>query len=300
MFEVNIEVRGVNRILFNSGKSLISLKVPLGSSHNMTVPALIKGLPTGYIVRAFTHFEQLEADAERILQGLQETQYGNQWIVVIGLSESAIEVLDGEERSLLGTDFRFQWEGSIGLIKVVPSPHNMITDPVTRAVDDRLRAMGVHREDISWAGTTTYKPTPTRGKQGDQAFLPRSRCPCPSRQRPLGWPTLVIETGVSASRPRLREDAKWWFTASDGHVRIVLVIGIEKNKVTFEKWQLDPSNTAVQQAYLAHAVEVTSAGIQGAPMILPFAALCDRTPGPREVDVVLDAQDFRYITHVLF
>jgi hypothetical protein len=53
---------------------------------------------------------------------------------------------------------------------------------------------------------------------------------------------MVIETGVSESFPRLREDAKWWLAASSGDVRIALVVSIKKAKVEFEKWQLAPPN----------------------------------------------------------
>lgn len=299
------------------------------SQSDGVVPAclsLMQGLPAGYAVRVFSQLKRLQADAERILQSLQENQDGNQWLVVLGLSTSTIRKLDDDHSSLGGVEYRFQWEGSAGLIKVVPShTHDMTTDQVTRSIDDRLSAMGIRSIDRKWAVTSTYKPTPTKGKQGDQAFIPPSRCPGP--QRPAGWPTFVIETGVSESLPRLREDAKWWLAASSGDVRIVLVISIKRTSVSFEKWQLAPSNdprpltrayidtlrlpgphipplfqqpATIQQAYSAHEVEVTSTRIEGAPMILPFAALYDRPPGPREVDVVLDPQDFRDITSILF
>jgi hypothetical protein len=294
-------------------------------------PSLTQGLPAGYAVRIFSQLKRLQADAERILQSLQENQDGNQWLVVLGLSTSTIRELDDDHSSLGGVEYRFQWDGSAGLIKVVPShTHDMTTDQVTRSIDDRLSAMGIRSIDRKWAATSTYKPTPTKGKQGDQAFIPPSRCPAlqlPAPQLPAGWPTFVIETGVSESLPRLREDAKWWLAASSGDVRIVLVISIKRTSVSFEKWQLAPLNAprpltradidtlrlrgphipplaqqpaTIQQAYSADEVEVTSTGIEGAPMILPFAALYDRPPGPSEVDVVLDPQDFRDITSILF
>ncbi|KAF9251729.1 hypothetical protein DTO013E5_3844 [Penicillium roqueforti] len=289
-------------------------------------PSLLQGLPAGYAVRVFSQLERLQADAGRILQLLQENKDGNQWLVVLGLSTSTIRKLDDDHSSLGGVEYRFQWEGSTGVIKVVPShTHDMTTDQVTRSIDDRLSAMRIRSTNRKWAATSTYKPTPTKGKQGDQAFIPPSRCPSP--QRPAGWPTFVIETGVSESLPRLREDAKWWLAASSGDVRIVLVISIKRTSVYFEKWQLAPSNAprpltrayidtlrlqgphipplfqqpaTIQQAYSAHEVEVTPTGIEGTPMILPFAALYDRDPGRGEVDVVLDPQDFRDITSILF
>lgn len=300
------------------------------SQTGAVIPAglsLMQGLPARYVIRVFSRLKLLQADAENILQLLEENQDGNQWLVVLGLSASTIRKLDGEDHSVLGgVEYRFQWDGSTGLIKVVPShTHAIITDQVTRSIDDRLYTMGIRSNDRKWAATSTYKPTPTKGKQGDQAFLPPSRRPSP--QRPAGWPTFVIETGVSESLPRVREDAKWWLAASSGDVRIVLVISIKRTSVSFEKWQLAPSNAprpltrryidtlrlqsphipplsqqpaTIQQAYSIHEVEVTSTRVDGAPMILPFLALYDRPPGPGEVDVVLGPQDFRDITNILF
>ncbi|KAL4780853.1 hypothetical protein BJX76DRAFT_364024 [Aspergillus varians] len=299
------------------------------SQNNTIVPtslSLISGLPTGYVVRTFSRFQRLQSDAKEILQSLKENHDGNQWLVVLGLSRSTIQKLDDDHGSLGGVEYRFQWEGTSGLIKVLPSyTHDMTTDMVTRTIDDKLSAMGIRTVDRRWAGTSTYKPTTTKGKQGDQAFVPPSRCPSP--QRAVDWPTVVIETGVSESCPRLREDARWWLANSSGDVRIVLIISIKRNKVYFEKWQLAPPNAprpltrryldtlrqkspqmpplfqqpaATQQAYSAHEVEVTSNGTVGAPMILPFATLYDRPPGPGESDIVLGSQDFQDITNILF
>lgn len=53
---------------------------------------------------------------------------------------------------------------------------------------------------------------------------------------------MVVETGVSESLPRLRQDARRWFGASNGEVRIVIIISTKKTAVHFEQWQLAPPN----------------------------------------------------------
>ncbi|CAL5867975.1 uncharacterized protein PFLUO_LOCUS2198 [Penicillium psychrofluorescens] len=306
----------------------IAIGIASMSPHDETVaatPSLMQDLPTGYAVRTFSRFKRLKAEAEEILQRLHENEDdGNQWLVVLGLSASSIDKLDNDH-GCLGIDYRFQWEGTAGLIKVVPSgKHDMTTDKTTRVIDMHLNTMGItDPDDRQWIATTTHKPTSTKGKEGDQGFLP------PSRLIPVmqpGWPTLVIETGVSESLPRLRADAKWWFAASSGDVRIVLVVSIKKTKVEFEKWQLAPPNAprpltrqyidnlrlgnqvpplfqqpaTTQQAYSALEVDVYVDDVVGEPMILPFHALYDRPPGPGEEDVVLGAADFRKITRMAF
>ncbi|KAJ5682071.1 uncharacterized protein N7477_002011 [Penicillium maclennaniae] len=272
--------------------------------------SLMANLPHGY------------KDTSNILKALQDNkENGNQYLVLLGLSKRDIERLD--DRGLSGLDYRFQLEGTVGLIKVVLShAYDATTDLVTRTIDIYLIAMGIPLVDRQWAMSTTYKPTASKGKQADQYFTPPCRSASPGQ--PIGWPTFVIETGVSESLPRLREDAKWWFNNSGGEVRIVLVIGIRRTKVEFELWELAPPNSprpltrgyidslrqrylpplvqqtaGSQQMYSHHKVEVTSSGVVGAPrvdnapMVLPFEALYNRPPGVMEGDLVLGDQNFK-------
>ncbi|EAW17080.1 uncharacterized protein NFIA_004360 [Aspergillus fischeri NRRL 181] len=79
-----------------------------------------------------------------------------------------------------------------------------------------------------------------KGKEADDCFIP------PTRQargnQSTGWPSLVIDAGVSESLTRLREDARWWFENSEGAVRTVILLGIKRTQRTIrlEKWQLSP------------------------------------------------------------
>ncbi|OJJ31599.1 hypothetical protein ASPWEDRAFT_176664 [Aspergillus wentii DTO 134E9] len=144
-----------------------------------------------------------------------------------------------------------------------------------------------------------------------------------------GWPTLVIETGISESLPRLRNDANWWFNNSSGAVRIVLVIAVSKarKEITIEKWQLLPPNTPIpvtratlnhirqqlpapmpprvhqaagnQRSYNAQVVKIDVDNITGAPLVLPFRALFDRQPRGNEADVVLGKTELRYCARVV-
>lgn len=291
-------------------------------------PSLMLGLPSNYLTSFRPRLKQLQQTAEQIFESLKENPDGNQWLVLFGLTPATIQRLDTDQ-SILGVDYRFQWEDTTGLLKIVHShAHNITTDQIIRSIDDRLSTMGIRFVHRTWGATSTHKPTTAKGKQGDQIFLPPSRCPSPGQ--PAGWPTFAIETGVSESLPRLREDAKWWLHASDGAVRIVLVVGIRRSCVTFEKWQLAPPNAPrpltrqyidslrsqgsprpilalqlgpTQQPYSAREVEVVSEldskGIHGAPMIFEFDALYDNSAGPGQTDVILDRQDFADITSML-
>jgi hypothetical protein len=277
--------------------------------------------------------KRLSAAANEVFTSLNRQESTNQWILVLGLSPTTIKRLDEDHGCLDGINYRFQWEGMSGLIKVIPSgQHEIITAHVVNCVNDVFNTMGIPwQRNGEWVGTTTYKPTPAKGKQPDNGFVPPSRC---ATMANLGWPTLVIETGVSESLTQLRADAAKWFKDSSGDVRIVLVIAIRNNRVDIEKWQLAPvgapvpltrpyitslcnqrsnmpplvpQRPAIQQPYCAQEIVITRPPAQGlpvtvtgAPLILPFHALYDRAPGRRERDIIITSGGCNDITRRLW
>lgn len=299
-----------------------------------SAPPLMSDLPEDRIVRTFSRLKLLKVEAQKIMESFEQNDDGNQFIVVLSLRQPTIEKLANDHHtSLGGVTYRFQWEGSTGLIKVVPSgSHELATDRFVDAVKSNLRGMGIRSEESVWVGAKTYTPAMGKGKEGDQAFVPPSRCN--NGVTTAGRPTLVIETGVSESLPRLRQDARRWFADSNGEVRIVIIITVRRKRIMIEKWQLAPPDsprpltpsdirsltsqfpnnppsttqpTSLQQAYCAHEVEIDLslvAGqpsvVTGAPMVLPFYAVYDRLPLPGESDIVLQGRDFEVMTNLLW
>ena len=179
--------------------------------------------------------------------------------------------------------------------------------------------MGVPKLQMAWGNTTTHPGTHSRNsKQPDQCFSPGPRQPTGGQ---LSWPTLVIETGVTESLPKLEEDVQWWFQNSNGDVQIVLVLSINKSQRTalLQKWQLAPVNTpqpmtrAVlnrlrrqvpppmppllqqmprsQQPYIRQEIQMTQTTMTGGPLVLPFEALFCRPPQGTETDITLNQQE---------
>lgn len=204
--------------------------------------SIISDLPDRLVLHTFSRLQKLQVEAEKIFQSLSEHEHGvgNQWIVVLGLSPRTIEILDCESHDVpANIPYHFQWEGSIGVIKIDPNNHIMVNNQLSRLIDLKNSLMGAPRHSWIWTGRATYIPddTATKGKQPDNTFIPSSRR---SMEHSRRWPTLVIEAGVPKSLPRLRLNARDWFAISDGQVRVVLLLGITNSEITFEKWQLAP------------------------------------------------------------
>ncbi|CAG8343840.1 unnamed protein product [Penicillium nalgiovense] len=291
-----------------------------------TMPSLITALPTDAVVRVFENLEHVKLEAETIVQKFeQDAEYsGNQFLVLLKLHPQAAERLFSDHRCLEGVDYRFEFEDDTGVLRLVPGyKHEYTTSGLLQKINLQLDRMGLN-EHYRWGGATRYKST-ARGKEGDQVFSPAQRWPSSNG---LSWPTVVIETGVSESRPKLVEDARWWFGSSDGQVRIVILISITNHAVHIERWQLappsapnpltrsyidtlrnDPINVPpsapqslnVQQPYSCAEIDISANNVVGAPFIIPFCALFDVPSCPPNMqDVILDASTLSFITALNF
>lgn len=258
--------------LIDTAGTLSGLKQsPKAMEHN-----LLSGLPQGHEKMAFSGFDKLQKAAKFVFDKLNANgQSGNQFIVVLDLPKSARDKLNNDKDVLGGIGFRFQFDDTIGVIKVPSAAHDFTTENLKDEIRDAALAMGV----------------------------------------------LVIETGVTESLPKLEEDVQWWFQNSNGDVRIVLVLSINKSQRTalLQKWQLAPVNTpqpmtrAVlnrlrrqvpppmppllqqmprsQQPYIHQEIQMTQTTMTGGPLVLPFEALFCRPPQGTETDITLNQQE---------
>jgi hypothetical protein len=214
----------------------------------MASQELTANLPEDHTVVQFTTSETLQQTAERVHSSLNQTGNGNQFILVLGLNKEVRIQLDSEERPLNGIPYRFTWDNTAGILIILTYGHDVMTINITRAIDLFCSRMGMEpTAEFAWAGTTTRLLCAGRkGKQPDGCLFPKSRM----RRDREAWPTLVIEAGVTASLLRLREEARWWLRNSQGEVRMVLVLGIHRQRRTLciEKWeQKERSRAPIQQ-----------------------------------------------------
>ncbi|KAJ5818347.1 hypothetical protein N7474_003938 [Penicillium riverlandense] len=266
---------------------------PLNHTYNSST--ILSCLPKDYQSCFFEGIQKLRRTSQRVLNEVNET--GNQYLVVYHLPQDIMEQIDSREISL-GVSFRFMFctRDRLGIMKIIPSgEHDQSTEKLKDTMMIDLLAMGVNFHAMTWSVSTTYQGGYC-GKQPDQQLIPTSQIPPrPLRVSPVS-PTLVIETGVSESLAKLRWDAGWWLTNTNGGVKIALVVSINRNlrKVQLEKWEMVGQTTRTRQSIAPQAVQtiyITQNNAHGAPLVLGFADLMSRQPTAQERDVVIPAVD---------
>jgi hypothetical protein len=125
---------------------------------------------------------------------------------------------------------------------------------------------------------------------------------------------LVIEAGLSETLAKLRTDADWWLTNSEGEVKIAIVISIVRaaKSLRIEKWCLSQArpgpatrtnprvSTKIQELTIIQNPPIPppqgtipTYAVTGAPLILEFEKLLLRVPVPPEGDVIFTAADLQ-------
>lgn len=125
------------------------------------------------------------------------------------------------------------------MIIVIPSGlHEALHLQLYRRYEHKLARNG---QEESWRaiGSTTFRPQGHPGGDGGEGDS--SGGPKPARNYKDAWPTLVIEAGDSESLGALQDDMRWWFSASDHQVNIVLLTKFDRpnQRIIIERWEED-------------------------------------------------------------
>jgi hypothetical protein len=195
---------------------------------------------------------------------------------------------------------------------VITVPTSPLHEPLHRTlwfkIQQSIEDMGL---GLSWIekGNTTFR------SGGDAAEGDSAGGPAPERAGARGWPTLVVEAGVSETVGQLREDGRWWFVSSGHQVKIVLLarLVVSERMIILEKWTggapvhptVGPITRAAAQVrpQLDQAIIITGPTrssdpatfvVHGAEALrLEFDLLFLQRPGMGEGDVILDADALR-------
>ncbi|RWQ92881.1 hypothetical protein C8Q69DRAFT_500729 [Paecilomyces variotii] len=251
----------------------------------------LPGLPANHATIQFSTFKRVKDALESIHKSLQDNDLeGNQYLVVLGLSDHALNKLKHEDHPLGMKNCRLELDANMAIIKVKPGySHEVPLGVFTRLTDNKLVLMGfpLLSDSYLWGRATTHEPTASmKAKEADESFHPGSRFGNGNAAFP--WPTLVIEIGNAQSLAKLREDVRWWFENSEGDVRIVLLMIVHQRSrtITLEKWQLAPPNTPPLTRASINAFRQAVPPTMPPLLMLPFHALLDSAPVPPQSDLV--------------
>jgi hypothetical protein len=121
-----------------------------------------------------------------------------------------------------------------------------------------------------------------RSKEADFGYKPRSR---PMEN---DWPSFVLEVGVSESLAMLRRDAAIWITNSDGRIRIVIVLSVNRRdrQILVERWEevprIQPNRSTANYSRIPRLIQslTLNADVKyaGPPLEIPAEKLFDSPP----------------------
>ncbi|KAI0871204.1 hypothetical protein GGS24DRAFT_71093 [Hypoxylon argillaceum] len=192
------------------------------------------------------------------------------------------------------------------LVTIPTGVHEALHLHLSRKLAEKMRKVGLWN---SWGpiGSATFQPPGHLGEDAGEGYCTGG--PDPERATQDAWPTFVIVAGDSEPLGELRKDVRWWFSASDHEVNVVLLTKFDhtRREILIEKWEEDwvlrldpigtkrsvPNNTlepAVRQT-IAIAQNTTtkpvSYNVTGDALILSFRLLFLRGPGPEEGDIII-------------
>ncbi|KJR84181.1 uncharacterized protein SPSK_09660 [Sporothrix schenckii 1099-18] len=232
-------------------------------------------------------------------------------LVVGHISVNEFRAMEAE-RERRGRRSRFFFLPDLACLMVtIPTRHHERAHlEMYDCIQDVIKDMGLADQWRHDGGATFDPPGDASGSgEGDSSGGPSSRR---DPHDDAFWPTLVIEAGVSQTLPWLRIKAKWWLTASNFHMKVVVLVKllVATSTIQIEQWVAELSRPqrpgatttrashaanqpVVKQEVLMHWVgplpllqtplnrrTLSNFRVKGAPLVLRFKDLMDRPPVP--------------------
>jgi hypothetical protein len=158
----------------------------------------------------------------------------SQYFVFLNVSKEIFNLYfsDSDDRQFDADSYYAKEEAIV--IKMKSPMHEVAHATFSQILYEKLNGMKMKRK-LKPTGASTTK-TNDRAKEPDESYRPFHLPQGRSRQ----WPSLTVEVGVSESRRKLANDARWWLTESAGDVKNVITIYVRKarKEITFENWNL--------------------------------------------------------------
>ncbi|XXG95247.1 hypothetical protein Hte_001507 [Hypoxylon texense] len=240
-----------------------------------------------------------------LCQAIEEVS--GDYLVVQNVSPTDFEKINSQEPRRFRLR-RYHADKEILIITIPNDLHEALHLLIYRIFDHKLGLEGLE----SWRpiGSTTLRPRGHPGGDGGEGDS--SGGPIPARNHKGAWPTLVIDAGDSESLSALRDDMRWWFSASDHQVHIVLLAKFDHStqRIIIERWeeeiQIRPGATTTRrsasnamQPKLQQSIIITrdtatdSYHVARSALVLSFRLLFLRDPGPQEGDFIISIADLQ-------
>ncbi|KAK3320622.1 hypothetical protein B0T19DRAFT_430071 [Cercophora scortea] len=239
------------------------------------------------------------------------------FLSVTDVSPSSLAEIEAE-REKKQRKFRFRRYDSSSRILLVTIPtevHEELHVSIYQLYMQKIASMGLRD---SWRTTASGRCQSQAhfgqsSKEGDSTGGPE-----PERGAPTFWPTLAIEAGASESLGELRHDMRWWFSASNHEVKVVVLAQFDptRSAIVIERWEEEPAEvrsvatkpqscavlglpSITPSPILRQSITITqntatnpvSYNVAGGPLALPFRLLFLREPRLTESDVIISVEN---------
>lgn len=221
--------------------------------------------------------------------------------------DSVLSAANAEESIITKLGFDYYRPFEVLVVKLRSKEQEQAVQLFTRMLYRKLGQMHQNTSKHLRSSGPEVMKTKDRVKVPDACFSPVVNV-SEDRQGNY-WPTLVIEVGFSQCHGRLDQDAKWWLQQSEGHVRMVLTVSIERQGcegIKIEKWV--PSNC--KESHHDHRYD-SNGGLVKAPsiticrgqngkvammngeeqLVIPFTQVLHREPQENDRDIVFERED---------
>ena len=263
-----------------------------------TIPPPLAGLE-GVAVQPLRSPRAFRTAINGIFRGWEEGSNA-EYIIFSGVDRELLDKID--DLHIKSARLEHHPDGRLLIVKVMPSAvHETLHLMLSRDILFKARDMGLG-EELRPVGATRYNGR-FAAKEADSAMKPRSLRPAKD-----AWPTIVIEAGVSERLMRLRTDARWWLSNSDGDVKIVLLLCFYRNdrRILVEVWQMRQMQREMRNRVVTTHVPTRTqsielgAGVVAGTLTIPFQdAMLRGAAAPHEQDFVFSAQELAsYYTQV--
>ncbi|EFX02787.1 dead deah box DNA helicase [Grosmannia clavigera kw1407] len=255
-------------------------------------------------------------DTDTFFEVINDVDRDCDWQVFTGVTQNAFEEIN-REREARGRKIRFRYFPDDDLLHVtIPTGlHERGHLNLYNAITTQMGQMSQQTHE-SWncSGATTYAGrVGASSGEGDSGGYPDSRL------ADSQWPTIVVASGVSQSFGDLERTMRWWFSASNHRVKIVLLVKLHRDNRTMEitKYTEGPAgprfgatntrsstNNAALAPFPRQAIRITQQRgndnsityhITSGALMLEFALRFLRQPNPdyHERDILISVRALR-------